>query len=66
VVVCILGGESWDEEEGGEIRGRGGEGRQHGDILAFTDGIPDGHIMLVYSSVILTMNGSHHCTNILV
>jgi len=25
VVVCSLGGESWDGEEGGEIMGRGGE-----------------------------------------
>jgi hypothetical protein len=45
-------------------RNRGGEGRQRGDILAFTDGILNGHILSVYSSVILTVNGSRHCTEI--
>jgi hypothetical protein len=31
VVVCSLGGESWER----------------GDILAFTDGVPDGHILSI-------------------
>jgi hypothetical protein len=28
-------------------RNRGGQGRQRRDILAFTDGLPDNHILLV-------------------
>jgi hypothetical protein len=38
-------------------RNRGGESRQSVDILAFTDGITDGHVLSVYPSVILTVNG---------
>jgi hypothetical protein len=34
-------------------KNRGGEGRQSGDILTFTDGITDGLIMSVNPSVIL-------------
>jgi hypothetical protein len=33
-------------------RNRGGKGRQRGDILAFTNGITDGHILSVYPFVI--------------
>ena len=41
-------------------KSRGGESRQSVYILAFTDGITDGHV----PSVILTLNGSRHCTEI--
>jgi len=48
----------------GRRRNRGGESRQIMDILAFTDGIIDGHVLSVYPSVILTVNGSCHCMEI--
>ena len=59
VVVCSLGGESWDGEEEGEI-----EVERVGrvDLFAFTDGITNGHNLSVYLSVILTMNWPRHCT----
>jgi hypothetical protein len=41
-------------------RNRGGESRQSVDILTFTDGITDEHVMLVYPSIILTVNGPCH------
>jgi hypothetical protein len=49
---------------GGRRRNRGGESRQSVDILAFIDGITDGYVLSVYPSVILTVNASHHCTEI--
>jgi hypothetical protein len=45
-------------------RNRGGESQQSVYILAFTDGITDEHVPLVYLSVILTVNGPSHCTEI--
>jgi len=45
-------------------RNRGGESRQSVNILAFTDGITDGHVMLVYPLIILTVNGLNHYTEI--
>jgi hypothetical protein len=45
-------------------RNRGGESRQSVYILAFTDGITDDHVLLVYPSVIMTVNGPRHCTEI--
>jgi hypothetical protein len=47
-------------------RNRGGEVRQLGDILTFTDGITDENILSMIPSVILTVKGSCHCTEILV
>ena len=41
-------------------RNRGEEGRQHGDILTFTDGITDENI----PSVILPVKGSRHYMNL--
>jgi len=38
-------------------RNKGGEGRQSGDVLTFTDGITDGLISLVMPSTILLVNG---------
>jgi len=45
-------------------RNRGGESRQSVDILAFTDGITDGHVLSVYLSLILMVNGPRHCMEI--
>jgi hypothetical protein len=45
-------------------RDRGGEGRQRGDILTFTDGITDENISSVIPSAILTVKGSRHCMEI--
>jgi hypothetical protein len=45
---------------GRKRRNRGGESQQSVYILAFTDGITNRHV----SSVILTMNGPRHCTEI--
>jgi len=45
-------------------RNRGGESRQSVDILAFTDGITDGHLLSVYPLVILIVNESRHCMEI--
>jgi hypothetical protein len=42
-------------------RNRGGESQQSLNILAVTDGIIDGHVLSVYLSVILTVNGPRHC-----
>jgi hypothetical protein len=36
------------------------------DILAFTYGITDGHVMSVYPLIILTVNGPRHYTEILI
>jgi hypothetical protein len=47
-------------------RNRGGEGRQSGYILTFTDGIIDGLVLSLNPSVVLTVNGPCHCTKILV
>jgi hypothetical protein len=41
---------------GRKRRNRGGEERQSGDILTFTDGIIDGLILLEIPSVILMVN----------
>jgi hypothetical protein len=43
-----------------------GESLQNVYILAFTDGITDGHVLSAYPSVIITVNGPRHCTEILV
>jgi hypothetical protein len=43
-----------------------GESRQNVYILAFTDGITDDHVLSAYPSVIITVNGPRHCTEILV
>jgi len=59
LVVCSLGGESWDGEEEGEI----GEERV-GRVVTFPDGITVGLILSVILSAILTMNRSRHCTEI--
>lgn len=45
------------EEEGEIGKGRGGEGRQYGDILTFTNGITDENILSVIPSVIMPMKG---------
>jgi hypothetical protein len=45
-------------------RNRGGQSRQSVDLLAFTDGITDGHVLSVYPSVSLMVNGPYHCTEI--
>jgi hypothetical protein len=45
-------------------RNMGGEGRHSGDILTFAEEITDGLILTVSTSVILTVNWSHHCTDI--
>jgi hypothetical protein len=47
-------------------RNKEGDSWQSGDILTCTDGIIDGLILSVISSVILTVNWSHHCMKILV
>jgi len=47
-----------------EKQGRGGEGRQRGDILTFTDGITDIIFSSVIPSAILSMKGTRHCTEI--
>jgi hypothetical protein len=47
-------------------RNRGRECRQNGYILAFTDGITDGHVLLVYQSVIPPVNVPRHFMEILV
>jgi hypothetical protein len=60
VVVCSLGGESWDEKEEGEIRE---ERVSRVEILfTFADGITDGLLLSMISSIILTVNWSCHCT----
>jgi len=45
-------------------RNRGRECRQSGYILTFTDGSTDGHVPLVYPSVIPLVIVSRHSTNI--
>ena len=45
-------------------RNRGGESQQSVYILAFIDGITDRHVPSVYPSVMLTVNGPRHCTEI--
>jgi hypothetical protein len=47
-------------------RNKGGEERHSGDILTFTDGITDEIFQSELQSVILTVNWSRHCTEILV
>jgi hypothetical protein len=44
---------------------RGGEGRQSGHILTFTDGFTDGIISSVIPSAILTVNRTRHRTKLL-
>ena len=62
-----LGRESWDVEEEGE-EGEEGEIEEEsvgrGYILAFTDGITDGHLPSVYPSVIPPVNVPRHYTEI--
>ena len=67
VVGCSSGGErwvGWGRKRGRRRRNRGRECWQSGYILAFTDGITDGHFPLVYLSVILQVNVQRHCTEI--
>jgi hypothetical protein len=45
-------------------RNRGRECQQSGYILAFTDGITDGHVPSVYSSVMSPVEVPRHCTAI--
>jgi len=45
-------------------RNRGGEGRQSGDILTFTNEITNRLIPSVILSTILMVNRSRHCTEI--
>jgi len=47
----------------GRRRNRGGESQQSVNILAITDGITDGHVLSVYPSVSLTVNGPRHCNS---
>jgi hypothetical protein len=60
-----LGGEAaFLDAEVGEEEGEIGEER--GDIFTFTDGITDGKFLSVILSVLMSVKGSHHCTEILV
>jgi hypothetical protein len=69
--IFFLGGADYLQFGRGEMgwgrrRNRGGDGRQSGDILTFTDGITDGLILLVILFAILMVNRSRHCTEILI
>ena len=45
---------------GRKRRNRGGESLKSVDILVFTNGITDRHVMSVYPSIILTVNEPRH------
>jgi hypothetical protein len=54
----------YERRRGRRRRNRGKECRQSGYILAFTDGITDGHVPSIYQSVIPPVEVSHHYTAI--
>jgi len=61
VLVLRRGGElGWGRRRGRRRRNRGRECRQSGYILAFTDGITDGHVPSVSPPVTV----SRQCTEI--
>jgi hypothetical protein len=60
LVVCSRGELGW----GRKRRNRGGEGRQSGHILTFTDKLTEKIILSVSPSAILTVNRARHCTEI--
>jgi len=56
------GGEvGWGRKRGRRRRNRERECRQSQYILAFTDGITDGHVLSVYPSVIPPVEVPHRC-----
>jgi len=61
LVVCSWGELGWERRRWN----RGGEGRQSGHILTFTDGFTDGIISSVIPSAILTVNRTRHRTELL-
>jgi hypothetical protein len=64
LVVCSLGGESWDGEEEEEEEIGEGDSWQSCDILTFADGITDRIILSVVPLAIMMVNWSRHCTEI--